>query len=769
MIAAEPQPQMADDRRARRRLEITGAVQGVGFRPFVYRLARGLALAGWVRNGPAGVTIEVEGSLPALRTFEARLRRDPPAPARIDRLTARDVMSAGGGGFEILTSVVEGPPTTDWLPDLATCPDCQAEIRDPQNRRHRYPFTSCTACGPRDSIMLALPYDRAVTTMRSFEMCPRCRGEYEDPGDRRFHAQPNACPDCGPQLALLDADGGVLRRRDAALQEAAAVVHTGGVLALKGLGGFQLIADARNEAAVAELRRRKRRPHKPFAVMLSDLDAVAAVCIVSEAEADAMSGPSAPIVLLRRCGDAGLATSLAPGLAELGVMLPYTPLHHLLLDELGIPMVATSANLSGEPLETDATAAVTRLAGIADAFLVHDRPIARPLDDSVVRVIAERPTVLRAARGLAPVIVDLPQAAEAPAVAFGGHLKAAPAVLAGQRAVLGAHVGDLDSRRTRRAFADRVDQLRALTEGGAEVALHDRHPDYATTALARETGLPTRALQHHAVHLAACLADNGLSPPVLGIVWDGTGDGGDGTVWGGEVLQMDAGGRTARRAHLRPFRLPGGAAAVREPRRTALGLLYAEFGEAAFDAPEIVRGFTANERRLLRAALACGTAAPLTTSAGRLLDGLAWLLGLAEEQTWEGQAAAQLEAAAQTAGCRRPDDVPAVPSRGGDGAKELDWAPLLMWVRATRDPGVCAAGIHAALAGVIVTVAVDAGVSRVALTGGCFQNRVLTEAAVAGLSNAGIEAVRHRRVPPNDGGLALGQAAITAFSHRAKE
>jgi len=820
-----PVPVRGPARPVRRRLTVAGAVQGVGFRPFAWRLARDLRLGGWVRNDPEGVTLEVEGPAAALDAFENRLRGEPPAVARIDKVASRAVPAEGATAFVIRESARAGAATARVLPDLATCPDCLAEILDPENRRYRHPFTSCTACGPRDSIMRALPYDRAATTMRGFPMCPRCQAEYDNPAERRFHAQPNACLDCGPQLALWDEGGRVLAERDAALRGAAEAVRDGRILALKGLGGFQLVVDARNEAAVARLRARKRRPHKPFAVMLPDLDAVRAHCTVSNVEAAVLTSAEAPIVLLRRAGrrpaareaypsgsrkppspgtscagltrasfrpadvvrqpgdgrvkpghddfrcgsvqqtEPRLGPSLAPGLAELGVMLPTTPLHHLLLRDLGFPVVMTSGNVSGEPLETDEARALTRLGGIAEVFLVHDRPIARPLDDSIVRVIAEQPTVLRAARGIAPVEVTLPRAVPAPTLAYGGQLKAAPALATGRRAVLGAHVGDLDTRAAESAFQARADQLRALHGCDPEAAVHDLHPDYASTRMAAASGLTTRGVQHHAAHLAACLAENGLTPPLTGVVWDGTGDGGDGTVWGGEVLRLEADGAVARLAHLRPFRLPGGEAAVREPRRAALGLLHAMLGDAAFETAEVVQAFSAQERKVLRTALARGLNVPVTTSAGRLFDGLAWLLGVADAtQTYEGQAAGQLEAAAVAA--PPPDDVPAPDLLAGDGPLVLDWIPLLAWVRAEREdrgPAELAAAIHATLADAIVAVARHFEAPRLALSGGCFQNRVLTELAVARLEAAGIAPIRHGRVPPNDGGLALGQAALLAL------
>jgi hydrogenase maturation protein HypF len=750
----------------RRRLDIAGTVQGVGFRPFVYRLATRLGLAGWVNNTSCGVRVEVEGPAVALDAFAARCRAEHPSHARIDDLRVERVAATGATSFTIAPSEADGSAATGWLPDLATCPACLAEIRDPASRRHRHPFASCTACGPRDSIMLGLPYDRDATTMRGFAMCADCRAEYTDPGDRRFHAQSIACPACGPTLELRDGAGNFLADRDGALVEAAGIVRDGGILALKALGGFQLIVDARNAAAVARLRARKRRPDKPFAVMAPDLAAARAIAVVSAIEADTLAGPAAPIVLLRRDGDPDLAPGIAPGLAEIGVMLPPTPLHHLFLDAMGGPVVATSGNLAGEPLATETDEALDRLGGIADAFLTHDRPIARPLDDSVVRVIAGTPTVLRAGRGIAPVAVDLPRGVARPARAHGGHLKAAPAMAVGRRAALGAHVGDLDGSAARQVFRRRLADLETMTGRPPAHAVHDAHPDYASTAMARDSGLPPDAVQHHAAHLAACLADTGRAPPAVGAIWDGTGDGGDGTIWGGEVLRLEADGTAVRLAHLRPFPLPGGEAAVREPRRAALGLLYAMNGVAAFDAPAIVGAFTPAERRTLRTAMPSGVSAPVTTSAGRLMDGLAWLLGVADTQTYEGQAAMQLEAAASAAH-GSVAEAPDLVLQTDLAPVVLDWAPLVAWVAAARQEdryvADVAAAIHRLLARAIVRVATHVNADVFALSGGCFQNRLLTETVVTGLRAQGIAPLTHARVPPNDGGLALGQLAMTAF------
>ena len=748
----------------RLRLEVRGRVQGVGFRPFVWRLARGLGLAGRVANTAQGVAIEVEGPEPALADFRRRLTADAPAMTRIEAVAATARPPEGGAGFEIQASDRAGARTVAATPDIATCPACLAEIRDPAARRYRYPFTNCTDCGPRYSILRRLPYDRANTTMAGFAMCPACRAEYDDPGDRRFHAQPIACPECGPRLTLRAADGREIAAEDAALAAAASALAEGRILALKGLGGYQLLADARDAGAVAALRARKRRPDKPFALMAADLAMARALGIATRMEADLLATPEGPIVLMRRRTDAGalaVAEAVAPGTPLLGVMLPTTPLHHLLADAVGFPLVATSGNRADEPMATDPDAARARLAGIADLFLDHDRPIARPVDDSVVRVIAGAATVLRRGRGYAPDV--LPLAHGGPALlAHGGHLKAAAAVAAEGRVVLGPHIGDLDTPEARAAYADSIADLAALHDPAPEIGVCDGHPDYASTRLARARFGRTVAVPHHLAHIAACLAEHDCAGPVLGVAWDGTGDGGDGTVWGGEFLTV-AGTDWRRTAHLRPFRLPGGEAAAREPRRAALGLLYALDGAAALaeDGP-LAAAFDGSARGLLAAALARGVNAPWTTSAGRLFDGVAALLGLGDRASFEGQAAAALEHAADGAAVERPYDLPLT----ADTPAVLDWGPLVRAVRADAAAGVAvaeiAAGFHAALARAIVAVARRAGARRVALTGGCFQNRRLTERATDELTAAGIEVLRHRRVPPNDGGLALGQAAWAA-------
>jgi hydrogenase maturation protein HypF len=748
----------------RLRIEATGAVQGVGFRPFIHRLATAEGLGGFVQNTGAGAALEIEGTDAAIAQFLHRLDSEIKPPARIEALHSHPVLPRGEAGFAIVASVAASAESAVVLPDLATCPACRAELFDPADRRHRYPFTTCTHCGPRYSIIEAVPYDRERTTMRRFPMCPACQAEYADPMSRRFHAETNACPDCGPQLSLMDGRGGLLAERNDALLHAAQAIRDGAIVALKGLGGFQLIADARNENAVRRLRERKRRPAKPFATMVSAIGTAVALAHVTDEERRLLTSPAAPIVLVRAWPDAALAPSVAPDNPLLGVMLPYTPLHHLLMRDLNFPVVATSGNHGDEPIVIDEADALMRLGGIADLFLIHDRPIHRRADDSIVRVIADRPTVLRAARGYAPTALVRPDATE-PIVALGGHQKNAVAVAGRGRIVLGAHLGDLTGTAAREAYAGSVAALAALHRTTPAATACDAHPDYHSTRFAETMDLPARRVPHHLAHVLAGMADNEIEGPVLGVAWDGTGHGRDGTVWGGEFIRVD-GGRYRRAAHLGCFRLPGGEAAMREPRRAALGVLYGLYGEAAFDMNDLppVAAFAPGERRVLANMLTRGVNAPLTSSAGRLFDAVAALLDLKLVASFEGEAAMAVEFAADRAGTPHP--LAATDLTPGDDGLVVDWRPTLATLIAARRNGVpaddLAAGFHAALAEGIAAVARRIGVESVLLTGGCFQNALLTERTVARLRLVGCAPFWHHRVPPNDGGLAVGQAVFAA-------
>jgi hydrogenase maturation protein HypF len=746
----------------RLRLVVRGAVQGVGFRPFVYRLATELALAGWVGNDNRGVTIEVEGSPAALDEFLRRLPLERPAASVITDLERTSVEPTGETKFTIRQSTGGGAKVAEMLPDLATCPACLAEVLDARDRRHRYPFTNCTDCGPRFSILLGLPYDRPRTTMAGFTMCESCRDEYACPADRRFHAQPNACPDCGPGLTLWDGRGQAEGTGDAALRAAAAALARGEIVAVKGLGGFHLMVDARDGEAVARLRERKARREKPLAVMVEGLPQASLLGLVSEDEATALTSMEAPIVLLSRRPGAGIAAEVAPENPRLGVMLASNPLHHLLLKETGFPLVATSGNLSEEPICTDEREAVARLGGIADRFLVHDRPIARHVDDSVAAVLGGRLRLVRRARGFAPRPIAL--AADGPTVlAVGAQLKNAVALALGGRAVVSQHIGDMETLEAQAAFESVIADLVAMHDARPAAIAHDLHPDYASTRWAQRSGLPLIAVQHHHAHLASCLADNASDGHALGVIWDGTGYGPDGTVWGGEFLLGDA-ASFARVAHFRPFRLPGGEAAVREPRRAAVGLLVAAFGDDALSWDDLapVAAFSPRERAVISGALSGGTNSPRTTSAGRLFDGIAALAGKGERSAFEGQAAMALEFAVDPS---VRDAYPFARS-GAAGPMVLDWGPMLSAVvddvRLRVPPRTIAARFHNALVAAIVDVAAQVGCGTVALSGGCFQNRVLTEGASAALTASGFTVLLHRQVPPNDGGIALGQLAVAA-------
>jgi hydrogenase maturation protein HypF len=840
--------------RWRLKLVVRGAVQGVGFRPFVFRLATGLGLAGWVNNSTQGVFIEVEGPRSALEQFLLRLETEKPLRSFIQSLEASWLDAVGFKDFVIRESETGGDKTALVLPDIATCPDCLREIFDPKNRRYRYPFTNCTNCGPRFSIIESLPYDRANTSMKSFTMCPQCQAEYDDPRDRRFHAQPNACPVCGPRLELWRS--GVRQnaanfaskqeqRRSAershdALLTAATAIRAGKIIAAKGLGGFHLMVDARNDRAVRLLRKRKQREEKPFALMFPSLESIKAECEVSPLEERLLRSPESPIVLLRKIVNrkSPIVNSVAPGNPNLGVMLPYTPLHHLLLAELGFPVVATSGNLSDEPICTDEHEALERLSGIADVFLVHNRPIVRHVDDSIVRVMLDQELVLRRARGYAPLPIRLnsplpsgghPLPAgrgegrgEDIVLAVGAHLKNTIALSVGNQVFISQHIGDLETEQAHTAFRRVIADFEKLYDAQPQIIAADLHPDYLSTKYAWEIvaqasppagfgGVPAAistdeeqgcsadsqagslhyiGVQHHIAHVWSCLAENELAPPVLGVAWDGTGYGLDGTIWGGEFfLVTDQ--NVQRTAHLRPFRLPGGDQAVKEPRRTALGLLYETSGDAVFEHKNLasVAAFSKSELTALKTVLAKKLNSPVTTSIGRLFDAVASLVNLRQRIRFEGQAAMELEFALEgietdeayplpiadiesfrVPASKRSCQLPIEKTAASAGKLEignrklemiLDWSPMIKAILADLKAGVSvnviSAKFHNALVEAIVAVAKQVGELRVALSGGCFQNRYLTEHAVRRLQAEGFRPYWHQRVPPNDGGIALGQ------------
>ncbi|MDR3405839.1 MAG: carbamoyltransferase HypF [Chthoniobacter sp.] len=750
---------------------MSGTVQGVGFRPFVHRLAAELGVAGWVRNAMGGVEIEIEGEAGVLDQFVQRLRAQPPPSASIVALRQHAMPPAQSEGFQILDSTekptVDARPA-DIVPDLATCANCLSELFDPADRRFEYAFINCTHCGPRFSIVLELPYDRDRTTMRGFAMCTACRAEYESPENRRFHAQPNACAQCGPQLTWLDASGNLLASRGDALAAAVRAIEDGRIIAVKGIGGFHLIADARNETVIATLRKRKHRPAKPFAVMMPSLAMAREEVAISDAEAAFLTAPSAPIVILRRRADSSLPSSLAPGNPTLGILLPHSPLHHLLMRRLGFPVIATSGNVSEEPICIDNGEAVSRLRGIADGFLVHDRPIARPVDDSVMRFVAGRDMLLRRSRGFAPAPVMVP-GIDVPVLGCGGDLKGTVAVTDAGRVRLSQHLGDLASVESRRTFEHHLAAFPDLAGARLEAIACDSHPGYHSRAAAESKGLPLVTIQHHHAHAIACAAENGINEDeeFLAVVWDGTGFGTDGTIWGGEFL-ICRGAAFRRFAWLRPFPLPGGEKAVRDPRFAAMGCLHlAGIPVAQTSLADLL---TAEEQRVATALIERRAHAPLCSSAGRLFDAVAALCGLCRRNEFEGQAAMALEFAATSTTVSPDIDPPALPV---DEGGPIDWTPLLQHIvkelaEGAADIPTIAHHFHVALADTIVRVARQAAYPSVVLSGGCFQNALLTELVIASLRTAGYLPIWHRHVPPNDGGIALGQAVIASRLLRAQ-
>ncbi len=742
--------------RERWRLDLRGRVQGVGFRPFAQRLATRFGLAGSVHNAGAAVRIEAEGTPERLAAFVDALGRE--APTRDLRITRELLPPRGEAGFGIHAS--RGADMRDLPPDIATCADCLRELRDPTNRRHRYPFTHCAACGPRWSVLESLPYDRERTTLRDFTPCPACAAEYRDPADRRFHAQGICCAACGPRLVLGDATGTPLARDDEALAAAVDALRAGRIVAVKATGGFQLWVRASDAAAVARLRARKRRPDKPFALMVGSLAQAAGLCAIDAAEARALEGPAAPILLLARRADAALplapsvAPSVAPGVPALGLMLPSSPLQTLLCEVLGEPVVATSGNLAGEPICIDDAEARARLGGIADLFLGHDRRILRALDDSLARVVDGELQVLRLGRGLAPLQLELTQPL-VPGLAVGGDLKSAIAASTDTGLVLSQHLGDLALRDSQRQFAAAVADFTRLAADAPRRWVRDLHPDYHSGALAPADAQP---VPHHVAHAYACLAEHQqrLVPPFIAFTWDGSGYGPDGTLWGGECLRIDGEGRWARIASLKAFRLAGGEAAVRDPRRIAVALADASGATLAPCA-----AFATWRQQLAR-----GFNAPLTSSVGRLFDGVAALIALHDGHyrapSYEGQLALALEALAEGAGDVVPYPLPLVVE---DGLPCLDWRPmvraLLTDLAQDRPRAAIARAFHLALvAGLCRTLAAIApagGTRPIALAGGVFQNRVLLEACAAALRADGHAVCWPSRIPINDGGLAAGQ------------
>jgi len=842
----------------RKRFTVRGIVQGVGFRPFVYRIAHELALVGAVYNTPQGVIIEIQGDESALAQFENRLFTELPPHAFIAHHYIETIPIQTDTAFIIRPSDHDGAKTAYILPDLAICPDCLHEMNDPHNRRYRYPFINCTHCGPRYTIMSALPYDRPNTTMHTFMMCADCQAEYDNPSDRRFHAQPIACPVCGPHIEFWDADGVTLATQHDAITTCADALRMGKIIALKGLGGFHLLADATNPDAIKILRGRKHRPHKPLAVMFPNIEMLEAWCVVDDVERELLTSAQAPIVLLEKRiyphpltpsslsgegeqynnptitppfsmqwgkGVGRIGVLLSPDNATIGAMLPYTPLHHLLLAECGFPLVATSGNQHDEPICIDEQEALTRLRGIADLFLVHNRPILRPVDDSVVRVMAGRVMMIRRARGYAPLPIMIrphpltpspkigegemmnptPQSpphrggegemmnlSETPPfsmqwgkgaggigdviLAVGAHLKNSVAIKRGDEIFISQHIGDLSTTRANHHFERTIADLSAMLDVHPQKIACDKHPDYTSTTYAQKSGLPIQKVQHHYAHALACMAENGVELPALAVVWDGTGYGDDGTIWGGEFLRITHDGYE-RMGYLRPFPLLGGESAVIEPRRTALGWMYSLLGEPVLDDETLapVREFSSAQRSIFRQMLNKGLNCPMTSSIGRLFDVVASLLDVCHVMTHEAQAAVMLEnlAMSSVGTAFMPsvlDTIYRVPTTSDKVAFEIHTennahvihphallSALQADILANVPQTVMSQKFHATLIEMIIQMAGRIGEKRVMLSGGCFMNKLLLEGAIHRLREAGFTPYWHSQIPTGDGGVCVGQ------------
>ena len=758
------------------KIRVCGVVQGVGFRPFVYRLAQEHNLKGWVRNTSGSVEIGVEGNEVALKSFLTDLETKAPPLAHIEQVEATFYAPVGYTGFKIRGSQSQEDKYQLVSPDIATCKDCLREILRPADRRYRYPFTNCTNCGPRFTIIEDIPYDRPKTTMRKFQMCPQCQREYDDPLDRRFHAQPNACPRCGPSLKLVDKAGNPIETEDI-IKKASTLLKSGNILALRGLGGFQLACDATNGGAVNLLRSRKRRPAKPFAIMMATLEEVEEHCLISSEERKLLESPECPIVLLKwRRNSSDICTAVAPNLKYLGAMLPYTPLHHLLLKESGLPLVMTSGNLSEEPIAKDNDEAMRRLKGIADYFLLHNRDIYARYDDSVYVVVDEIPQPVRRARGYAPYPISLPFKSKQ-VLACGAEEKNTFCLTKDNHAFISQHIGDMENEETLEHFENTVKLYKRLFRVEPEIIACDMHPEYLSTKYAQqigsEQGLTLIPVQHHHAHIVSCLADNKARGPVIGVAFDGTGFGVDGTIWGGEFLIADY--KNFRRVgHLECVPLPGGIAAIKKPYRMALSFLYTLLDKdfPLVDLP--LSELNPEEVEVVKHQVARSLKSPLTSSAGRLFDAVSALTGVRSKIDYEAQAAIELEMLA-------PDEFNGLEEKAypflittDQGVKIVKLGRLISSVvqdvRNRIPVSTISFRFHQTVAKIITemckVLAQERAINRVALSGGVFQNRLLLKLATSLLRKEGFNVITHHLVPCNDGGISLGQAVIANFAQR---
>ncbi len=757
--------------RRRAKGTIQGIVQGVGFRPFIYQLAVQHHLAGYVINNSKGVELEVEGSGDSIRRFfEAVVPQKPPL-AHIASMEWSEIPPREDKAFEIRLSQSNEERTALISPDVSVCEDCLREAGNPSDRRYHYPFINCTNCGPRYTIIQDIPYDREYTTMKKFEMCPECRAEYEDPDDRRFHAQPNACWTCGPRASLYNAEAALLACEDP-IVKAASLLKDGHVLAIKGLGGFHLAVDARNDRAVRRLRRRKHREEKPLALMVKDLDAACEIGHVCAREAEALGSYRRPIVLVKKRRRHGLSSQIAPRNKYFGIMLPYTPLHYRIMEEGFRALVMTSGNMTEEPITIDNDQAFQRLAGIADYFLTHDRDIYLRSDDSIVRLAGEEMRLIRRSRGYVPVPLFLSEGLRRlpSALAVGAELKNTVCLTKENRAFLSQHVGDMENLETLEFFRLTVDHLKRILEIRPVILAHDLHPDYLSSIYAREqTELPTLAVQHHHAHIVSCLAEHGVHGPVIGLALDGTGLGSDGTVWGGEALLADL-SSFKRLAHLECVPLPGGDAAARDPWRMALAYLDAVYGDELFNLPiPFVKDLRPGEARVVLQMARKGINSPLTSSCGRLFDAVSAVLGIRKRTAYEGQAAVELEMS------QNPREQGHYPWLVEDEADQrvlktsVTFRAVVEDIRRGTPKGTISRRFHNTLVHSFTEVCDilrdDTGIAHVALSGGAFQNDTLLTGLTRALTERGFWVYSHRHVPSNDGGLALGQAVCAASRH----
>ena len=770
----EVQQELHEVRLRRELLAVRGVVQGVGFRPFVFRLASEENLSGFIGNSTGGVTIEIEGPSARVEAFRRRLEAEAPPLSRIDSVMVREVPPKGEKGFRIIASEVSGHVSTGIPADAATCADCLRELLDPNDRRYRYPFLNCTNCGPRYTITRRIPYDRPQTSMAPFTMCPACQAEYDDPTNRRFHAQPNACPVCGPRVWLVGTDGVEIPSADP-VTAAINRLMDGEIVAIKGIGGFHLAVDATNETAVIRLRERKHRYGKPLAVMVRDLDAARGICELTGEEEALLQTPARPIVLARRCAGCGIAGSVAPGIPWLGVFLPYAPLQHLLFALRQVKaLVMTSANLSEEPIAIDNDEALARLRHIADAFLMHDREILQRCDDSVMALVDGAPQLIRRARGFVPLGVPLPFDSP-PLLAVGGHLKNVFALARGRFAYQSQHLGDLENVTGLDFFREALEHLMQTFEIEPEAVAHDLHPGYLSTSWAKEwaaeRNLPLIAVQHHHAHIAACMAEHSLEGPVIGLSLDGTGYGTDGRIWGGEVLIVRLDG-FERFAHLDYVPMPGGEAAIKEPWRMALGALHAAGFDVESEQMLALLGAERNEAHVLKRMIERKINSPMTSSLGRLFDAVGAVVQGRRAMDYEAQAAIELEGIAVSERDRfeQGDYVPELHEADEGSACEAVIRTGKMWKAVLADlwRGVPASHIsarfHAGVAEGFINAAanarIDTSINVVALSGGCLHNRRLARLLRTGLEEEGFQVLQHRNVSPGDGGLSYGQTVV---------